>query len=550
MSEWHDFRLSALSPEREHSLATASRERGHAISFGPFRLLAAQRLLLEGDKPVRLGSRAFDILAALVERAGEVVDKRELIARAWPETFVEDANLKIQVSALRRALGDGQGGRRYVVTVPGRGYNFVAPVRLEEQARASFPTTIGPAGMHNLPLGVTRMIGRDEAVATLVSRVSRHRLVTIVGPGGIGKTTVALAVAERVTASYEHGVWLVDLALLGDQYLVPSAVATVVDLEIRTEDPLSGLVAGLRDQRMLLLLDNCEHVIDAAASLAAAVLSGAPGVSILATSRESLGVAGERGCRLGSLSSPEPSYKLTATEAAAFAAVQLFVERVTAIVEDFTLTDANAPLVVEICRRLDGLPLAIEFAAPLVEVLGVEGLVARLEDSSPLLGARRRTTLPRHRTMRAVVDWSYGLLGEDEQLFFRALGIFTGAFTVEAAAAVAMDAANTAVDAIDRLADLVAKSLVVADVSGVKPRFRLLDTTRAYAIEKLEESDERGRIARRHAGYYRNLFERAEDEAAVRPAGEWLSDYAQEIGNLHAALDWASSPVGDSHGPR
>jgi len=263
----------------------------------------------------------------------------------------------------------------------------------------------------------------------------------------------------------------------------------VVGLEIRTEDPLPGLVAGLRGQRMLLLLDNCDHVIDAAASLAAAILSGAPGVSILATSRESLGVAGERGCRLGPLSSPEPSYKVTAAEAAAFPAVQLFVERVTAIVEDFTLTDANAPLVVEICRKLDGLPLAIEFAAPRVEVLGVEGLVARLDDG--LAGAQRRAAMPRHRTMRAVVDWSYGLLSENEQLFFCALGIFTGAFTVEAAAAVAMDAANTAVDAIDRLADLVAKSLVVADVSGVKPQFRLLDTIRAYAIEKLDESAER-----------------------------------------------------------
>ncbi len=417
---------------------------GHAISFGPFRLLAAQRLLLEGDKPVRLGSRAFDILAALVERAGEVVGKEELIARAWPQTFVEEANLKIQVSALRRALGDGQGGNRYVVTVPGRGYNFVAPIRREEPSRAAPSPTIAPAAPHNLPFAVTRMIGREEIVAALVARLSRQRLVTIVGPGGIGKTTVALAVAERMIASYEHGVWLVDLAPLGDPRLVPSAVATVLGLEIRTEDPLPGLVAALRDKRMLLLLDNCEHVIDAAASLAAAVLSGAPGVNILATSREPLGVAGEREYRLGPLSSPQPSSRLTAAEAAAFPAVQLFVERVTAIVEDFALTDANAPLVVEICRRLDGLPLAIEFAAPRVEVLGVEGLAARLDDSLRLLGARRRTAMPRHRTMRAVVDWSYGLLSEDEQRFFRALGIFAGGFTVEAAAAVAMDAATTA----------------------------------------------------------------------------------------------------------
>src|SRR5712691_575833 len=388
----------------------------HAISFGPYRLLAAQRLLLERDQPVRLGSRAFDILAALVERAGEVVGKEQLIARAWPQTFVEESNLKIQVSALRRALGDGQGGNRYVITVPGRGYNFVAPVRREETLRtASAPPTRSTAA-HNLPFAVTRMIGREEAAAVLVSRLSRQRLVTVVGPGGIGKTTVALAVAERMVGSYEHGVWLVDLAPLGDPRLVPSAVATVLGLEVRTENPLPGLIAALRERRMLLLLDNCEHVIDAAASLAAAVLTGVPGVNILATSREPLGVAGEREHRLGPLGSPPSSAGLTAAEAAAFPAVQLFVERVTAIVEDFALTHGNAQPVGEICQRLDGLPLAIEFAAPRVEVLGVEGLAAGLNHSLPLLTARRRTSMPRHRTMRAVVDWSYGLLSEDEQL--------------------------------------------------------------------------------------------------------------------------------------
>jgi len=225
--------------------------------------------------------------------------------------------------------------------------------------------------------------------------------------------------------------------------------------------------------------------------------------------------------------------------------VQLFVERVTAIVEDFALTDANAPLVVEICRRLDGLPLAIEFAAPGVSVLGIEGLAAHLHDSLPLLGAPRRTAMPRQRTMRAVVDWSYGLLSEDEQRFFRALGIFAGGFTVEAAAAVVLDSARTHIRAIDLMGDLVAKSLVVADVSGTKPRFRLLDTTRAYAIEKLAESGERERIACSHAAYYRDLFERAEKEAAARPAREWLADYAGEIDNLRAALDWAFAPGGD-----
>jgi predicted ATPase len=214
---------------------------------------------------------------------------------------------------------------------------------------------------------------------------------------------------------------------------------------------------------MLLLLDNCEHVIDAAAGLTAAVLSGTSGVNILATSREPLGVPGERLHRLAPLNTPEPSPELTAAEAAAFPAVQLFVERVTAIVEDFALTDANAALVVAICRRLDGLPLAIEFAAPRVEVLGVEGLAARLADRIRLSGVRRRAALPRHRTMQAVVDWSYSLLSQNEQRFFRSLGIFAGGFTVEAAAVVAVDAATAGADAIDHLADLVAKSLVVAE---------------------------------------------------------------------------------------
>ncbi len=516
-----------------------------AISFGSFRLLPRQRLLLEGGQPVRLGSRALDILAVLAENAGQVVMKEELIARVWPKVFVEESNLKIQVSALRRALGDGQVGNRYIVTVPGRGYEFVIPVGLTAEPAAMPVPAVPQPGTHNLPLAMTRMIGREEAVATLVSRLSRERLLTIVGPGGIGKTTVALAVAERMIADYEHGVWLVDLSPLGDPRLVPSAVATVLGLEVRTDNPLPGLIAALRDRRMLLLLDNCEHVIDAAASLAAAVLTGVPQVNILATSREPLGVAGEREHRLGPLGSPPTSSRLTATEAMTFSAVQLFVERVTAIVEDFALTDANAQPVVEICQRLDGLPLAIEFAAPRVEVLGVEGLAAGLNHSLPLLTARRRTTMPRHRTMRAVVDWSYGLLSEEEQLFLRALGIFAGGFTVEAAAAVALGPATTCIDAIDRLADQVAKSLVVADVSGAKPRFRLLDTTRAYAIEQLDESSERDRVARRHAEYYRDVFERAEGEAPARPAGEWLADYAAEIDNLRAALDWAFSPGGD-----
>ncbi|MGY4421059.1 DNA-binding winged helix-turn-helix (wHTH) protein [Bradyrhizobium sp. JR6.1] len=399
-----------------------------AILFGPFSLLPEQRLLLEGDRQVRLGGRAFDILASLVERAGEVVGKEQLIARAWPQTYVEESNLKIQMSALRRALGDGHGGQRYIVTVPGRGYSFVAPMRREEPSRTLLPPTVASMPAHNLPFAATRVIGREESEAAAISQLSQQRLVTIVGPGGIGKTTVALAVAEQMIGAYEHGVWLVDLAALHDARLIPSTIASVLGLEIHTEDPLPGLVAALRDRRMLLLLDTCEHVIGAATDLAVTILSGVAGLTILATSREPLGVSGERVLRLEPLSSPEFSSELTATEAAAFPAPQLFVERVTAIVQDFVLTDANASLVVAICRKLDGLPLAIEFAAPRVEVLGLEGLASRLDDGLRLIGGRRRGATPRHQTMQAVVDWSYSLLGESEQGFFRALGIFTGGF--------------------------------------------------------------------------------------------------------------------------
>src|SRR4051794_3669988 len=410
---------------------------GSAISFGPFRLLAARRLLLEGDEPVRLGSRGFDILAALVERAGEVVGKEELIARAWPGTFVEESNLKIQVSALRRALGDGQGGHRYIVTVPGRGYSFVAPVSLEEPPQAPPPPTIAPAGAHNLPLAVTRMIGRDETVAALVSPLSRERLGTTVGPGGIGKPTVALAVAERVIADYEHGVWLVDLAPLGDPRLVPSTVATVLKLEVRSDDPLPWLVAFLADRRMLLVLDSCEHVVDTAAALVAEGLRRAPGVRVLATSREPLRVGGERLHRLPPLDFPAEPAGLAAAAALAFPAVRPLLRRAAASLDGFELGDADAPLVAVICRRLDGIALAIELAAGRVDAFGIGGLAALLDDRFPVLKGGRRSAPPRHRAMSAVLDWSYGLLPEGERAILRRLAVFAGDFALDSAVAVA-----------------------------------------------------------------------------------------------------------------
>jgi DNA-binding winged helix-turn-helix (wHTH) protein len=274
-----------------------------AVSFGSFRLVPTQRLLLEDDNPVRVGSRALDILTALVERPGELIGKDELMARVWRGTFVEDGNLRFQVGALRRALGDGRGGRRYIATSAGQGYRFVAPVSVAETPAAAPLPAAATRQSHNLPQQLTRLIGRADAVSRIVARLQRHRLVSIVGPGGIGKTSVAIAVAAASINTYEHGVWLIDLAPLADARLVPSAVAQVLGFDIHSDDPVPGLVGALRDCRLVLVLDNCSHVIEAAAALAVAILRGAADVHILATSREPLRVEAEHVQRLPPLPS-------------------------------------------------------------------------------------------------------------------------------------------------------------------------------------------------------------------------------------------------------
>jgi len=486
-----------------------------AISFGPFRLFPAKRLLLQGNTPVRLGSRAFDILIALVEHAGEVVSKDQLMARVWPNTFVEEGNLKFQVSGLRRTLGDGHGGNRYLVTTPGRGYSFVAPLRLAAELTPAPLQVAISSRSHNLPALLTRLIGRADDVGKLAAQLPQQRLITIVGPGGIGKTTVALDVAEGLLAAYKDGVWLIDLAPLADPRLVPSALAAVLGLAVRSENPLPSLTASLRDKNMLLVLDNCEHVIEAAAAFAVGILRGASGVHILATSREPLRAEGERVYRLPPLPTPPASARLTAAEALGFPAVQLFVERVGASLDEFELSDADVPIVADICQKLDGIPLAIEFAAARVEAFGIRGVAAHLDDRLGFLTNGRRTSLPRHRTLSATLDWSYDLLTEIEQRVLCRLAIFVGGFTLQAAAAVAADATHPEIEIIGQVAELVAKSLVAADVGDAEPRLRLLEITRAYAVNKLAESSEGEALARRHAEYYRDLLETAARDKAV-----------------------------------
>src|SRR6267143_277706 len=470
------------------------------FAFGSFRLIPAQRVLLEDEKPLRLGSRALDILVTLVESAGETIGKDRLIARTWPDTVVDEGALRVHVAALRKALGDGRAGKRYIVNNPGRGYSFAAPVAREQRQPAIAPTN-GTAVRGNLQALLTRIVGRDDIIAALAAQLTQRRFLTIVGPGGIGKTTVALAVAEKVSASYEDGVWFVGLASLPDPDLVTSALGTVFGVSLPGANPISGLAGWLRDKRALIVLDSCEQVIDAAAAIAEAILKAAARVSILATSREPLRAEGEWLHRLSSLELPPRSDYLTPEGALQYSAVQLFNERAIATMDGFALGEDDVAPVLEICHRLDGVPLALELAAARVDVFGIKGLAARLDDRFAVLTSGRRTAFPGHQTLRAAMDWSYEVLPETEQVLFRRLAVFRGSITMEAAADVAIDERIAEADVIEGVANLAEKSLVTTDISGDITCHRLLDTTRSYALDKLTDSAEAEEVARRHAEF-------------------------------------------------
>ena len=511
------------------------------ISFGTFRLFPRKRLLLDAEKSLRIGGRALDILIALVERPGELLSKHALIARVWPNTVVEEGNLKVHVAGLRRVLGDGRGGARYLINVPGRGYRFVAPVAISDESGLPAMDFV-TASRHNLPVKLTRLIGRREIIDNLAQQLSMQRLLTIVGSGGIGKTAVALDVAEEALFSYAHGAWLIDLARIAEPRLVPTALASALGREVRSDDPLPSLIASLRDKQMLLVLDNCEHVIDAAATMATEVLKGAHAVRILATSREPLRLEGEQVHRLPPLESPTQSAGLSANEALRFPAVQLFAECAAATVNDFKVTDENAASVAHICRELDGIPLAIEFAAARVDAFGIHGLVAGLDDRLRILTRGRRGDHSRHQTIAAALDWSHQLLSQEEQTVFRHLAVFAGGFTHEAASAVATAANTSGPNIADAVANLVIKSLVAADLGDRDARFRLLETTRAYAMAKLVESGEADALRRNHAVYYRDLLEAVLSDSDV---SDTASAFAPEIDNIRAALTWSFEPGGD-----
>jgi predicted ATPase/DNA-binding winged helix-turn-helix (wHTH) protein len=519
----------------------------HEIAFGTFRLRVLERLLENDGAPVHLGARTLDILIALVERAGEAVSKKDLMARVWPDASVDEGSLRFQIALLRKVLGEDGPDARYVTTLPGRGYCFVAPISHSLVPGLPVAETAVSHPSYGLPARLTRMVGRDETVQRLSAQLATERFVTIVGPGGIGKTTVAVAAAHTLLADFAGAVCFFDLGPLSDPLLVPSAVASTLGLQVPSRDPTPGLIAFLRDKRMLLVLDSCEHVVEAAATLAERIFQEAPQIYILATSREALRVEGEHVHPLTPLDSPPEGAGLTAAQVLAFPAARLFVERVTASGHAFELLDSDAPTVAEICRRLDGIALAIELAAGRVSAYGIQETAALLNDRFRLLWKGRRTALLRHQTMSAAIDWSYDLLRNAEQGVLRRLSVFVGAFTLEAARAVAAagdDIAGEQVVAI--LASLVEKSLVAANTSEATTRYRLLDTTRAYVRGKLLDSGDADRAARHHAVYYLELLERTDTTAASMTLdARTFADFGEHLGNVRAALEWSFFEHGD-----
>jgi len=508
-----------------------------SLRFGDFEFAPGLRRLERAGVAVELSSRSLDILSVLTERPGDVIPKQELLARVWPQATVVESALRVCMAALRRALGDREDGRRFIATVPGQGYCFVGEIE-PSPAAADLGAAPAPGVPSLLPSRPTNVVGRDAVVEDLQRHLEFERFVTLVGPGGIGKTTVALLGAHKWVAAQGGAAVFVDLSELGPGggEGVPEAVCAKLGLAPQGLSPTEAAIAHLQSHPALIVLDTCEGVIDAAARFAGSLVGSAPGVRVLATSREALRAEGEVVGRIGPLAAPAAGLELTAQEALKYPAVQLFVQRATASDLRFELSDRQAGVVGAICRELDGMALAIELAAGRVEAFGIQQVADQLATEFALTWPGRRTAAPRQQTLRATLKWSHDLLTPDEQIVFRRLSVFVGSFTLERAIAL-LSPALTSDAALGALSSLVGRSLIHTDTGHTRIRYRLLDTARAFAALKLAAADEHQTMRRAHALLYQAaLAQRDGDPEALR---DELS------GNLRAALGWAFGPDGD-----
>jgi predicted ATPase/DNA-binding winged helix-turn-helix (wHTH) protein len=527
-------------------MTTAAVQTKDGLSFGPFHLVANERLLTKAGAPVELGARALDILIVLISAPNEIVSKKDLLSRVWPDVVVEEGSLRFHIASLRKALGDGQDGARYITTLPGRGYCFVASVSRIGAPGDDAPVVATHFQHANLPSRLSRMVGRDDDVLKLSARLNASRFVTIVGAGGVGKTTVAIAVGHHLVDAFSGAVLFVDLGMLGDPDLVTTAMASMLGLSVQSNDATPNLIAYLRDKRILLILDTCEHVVDVVASLAASIIDAAPQVHILATSREALRVESEHIHRLDALAYPPDEPGLTAAMVQTFPATQLFVERAVASGARLDISDAEALLVASICRKLDGVALAIELAARRVESYGLQQTAALLDQRLTLLWLGSRTAPPRQKTLQATLDWSFGLLTELERVVLRRLAVFVGHFTLDAVLEVVTSATLDRATVLGALDSLVAKSIVATRPIGAMMRYRLLDTTRAYVLDITIDDAEAADVAVRHAAYYRRWLEQTGIDWPSLATGEERTPHFAAINNVRAALEWCFGTNGNT----
>src|SRR5229473_1785429 len=513
------------------------------LQFGPFELSSRERVLRREGVVLPLGSRALDILIYLAQRPGEVIAKQELIDHVWSDVTVEEGSIRVHVAAIRKALGDGQFGNRYIANIKGRGYSFVGNVVSRAGGTESGNARFRQQG--RLPLRPIMMIGREMVVSEVSDKLREERFVTLLGPGGIGKTTIALAVGRAVAEEFGGKVHFVDLESLTDPRHVAGAVATSLGLALKSKDPGLELVDLVRSQKLLIILDSCEHVIEAVALVAEQLYQETEQIHLLTTSRELLKVEGEHCCRILPLDVPPDGSKQTAHTVLRYPAVQLFVRRVAARAGGVVLTDEEAPFVAEMCRKLDGLPLAIELAAGQVAILGIKNTVARLVSRLELLRLSHRTAVPRHRTLKATLDWSYDLLSDAERIVLRRIAPFVGHFTLEGTRYVAGELGVGAGEIFDAIAGLVEKSLIATRIDEKQAQYRLLDTTRAYALEKLEEHGEFDPISLRHAEYVTQQLESQKEMLSALPRAERVAAYSRQLSNVRSALEWSFGSHGN-----
>ena len=505
-----------------------------AYCFGRFELNPATRQLLVEGQPVTLGARAFDVLLALIERRGRLISKSDLLDAAWPGLAVEENNLQVQVSTLRKVVGE-----RTITTVPGRGYQFTAEVT-EAQApvRKGLPRS-------NVPRRLTRFIGHEADLGEYEKTVTTNRLVTLTGVGGCGKTRLACEIASRLLPTYADGAWFVDLAPMADAERLALTVAKTLGINEHPGRPVvETLCEHLDGHKILLVLDNCEHVVAACATLAQTLLGRASQLTVVATSRERLDVIGECTLRVRSLFCP-PAEGDAFDQIQAFEAVQLFVDRAQLVQRGFALSPATAPAVADICRRLDGIPLAIELAAARVRSLSVQEVSQRLDQRFHLLLGGPRTVIPRQQTLRALIDWSYDLLNTGEQALLRRVAVFAGGWTLEAAEAVCAGEIIDKDSVFDLLTCLVDKSLIVTEQRERATRYRLLETVREYARDRLRASGEEDICQRRHLAFFTEMAEEAEPHLSDADQPAWLERLEIEHDNLRSALTWCTAADGD-----